>query len=240
MMQIHLRSGFTMPQLGMGTWKPDVDEGTIHGAVFEAIRCGYRHIDCAANYGNECEIGSAIRDADVDRESLFITSKLWNDAHAAADVEKACRQSLSDLGLEYLDLYLIHWPVAEGADPRPSIEETWRAMEALVDAGLVRTIGVSNFSITKLRALCDKARLPPAVNQVELHPLWRQACAAQLSAVPTLLQQLRRRCCVPLTRPARLRATLDPARAGRAARGGLQAGRPPHSVRPAGLARFGR
>jgi alcohol dehydrogenase (NADP+) len=178
MPMIQLSSGHSMPQIGLGTWKSS--PVAVRGSVLEAIRCGYRHIDCAAKYENEHEVGQALEEAlqagEVERSALFVASKLWNDMHASADVERACRQSLADLRLDYLDLYLIHWPVADGSPP-PSTEETWRAMEGLVDAGLVRSIGVSNFSAPKLRDVCELARIAPVVNQVELHPLWRQARA---------------------------------------------------------------
>eukprot|EP01034_Spumella_vulgaris_P025770 gene25770-32260_t len=137
---------------------------------------------------NEKEIGIALSETfaegNIEREDLFITGKLWNDFHAKEDVERMCRQSLLDLQLAYLDLYLIHWPCTniEAEVLTPSIEETWLAMEALVAKGLVRSIGVSNFSGKRLRAMKAYATIFPAVNQVELHPQWRQdgllaACA---------------------------------------------------------------
>jgi diketogulonate reductase-like aldo/keto reductase len=181
MPMVRLNSGCEMPQVGLGTWK--ATSGVVRGAVLNALRCGYRHIDCAAVYENEREVGEAIREAIaegiVDRESLFITSKLWNTHHAAADVPKACEQSLRNLRVSYLDLYLIHWPVTGVDAPAlsPPTSETWQAMENLVDAKRVRSIGVSNFSRRKLRELCNGARVQPAVNQVELHPMWRQVRA---------------------------------------------------------------
>ncbi|HEX7340330.1 MAG TPA: aldo/keto reductase [Rhodanobacteraceae bacterium] len=185
---MQLINGKPMPTLGLGTWKSR--PGEVRFAVREAIRAGCRHIDCATIYGNEVEVGQGLADAMADgvgRDELWITSKLWNDAHAPADVRPALEASLSKLGLEQLDLYLMHWPVAirgnasfplrahdifaPGAMP---VATTWQAMEACVDAGLVRHVGVSNFSARKLQQLLDVARIAPAMNQVELHPYLQQ------------------------------------------------------------------
>ena len=177
-----LVSGSTMPGLGLGTWKSD--PGVVAAAVKAAIEMGYRHIDCAYIYRNEKEIGEAFaqifQDSSIKREHLFVTSKLWNTEHAPSDVEPALRNTLSDLGLDYLDLYLIHWPVAQKKEGESGgsfipleeipIAETWKAMEKCVDAGLVKDIGVSNFSVKKLKSLLATARIKPAVNQVERHP----------------------------------------------------------------------
>lgn len=163
-----------IPAVGLGTWKSE--SGDVGKAVVEAIKCGYKHIDCAAAYNNEDEVGRALQEAwtttAVKREEVWITSKLWNDFHKAEDVEKACRKSLEDLQLSYLDLYLIHWPVTGNKGPTldPPIEETWHAMEKLVEKGLVKNIGVSNFSRKKLKELLSYAKIRPAVNQVEAHP----------------------------------------------------------------------
>jgi alcohol dehydrogenase (NADP+) len=182
-------NGDAMPLLGLGTWLSQ--PGEVSSAVQHAIRTGYRHIDCAAIYENEPEIGGAlsavINQGAVSRDALWITSKLWNNAHAAEDVRPALEKTLSDLRLEYLDLYLVHWPVALRRDvvfPRTAQEMvpldrvplagTWAAMEAAVDAGLCRHIGVSNFSVAKLKALQEDARIPPEVNQIELHPYLQQ------------------------------------------------------------------
>ena len=185
---ITLRDGTALPALGLGTWK--AAPGEVGGAVRTALELGYRHIDCAAIYGNEAEIGTALAAARraglVQREDLWITSKLWNDCHAPAQVRPALERTLADLQLEHLDLYLIHWPVVHrhgvlmpsvAADQIPlqqlPLDQTWGALEALVDAGLVRQIGVSNCSATKLAALLPHCRIKPAMNQVERHP-WLQ------------------------------------------------------------------
>ncbi len=174
-----------MPMIGLGTWKSQ--PGEVHDAVLTALKTGYRHIDCAPIYGNEAEVGQAIqqaiRDGVLKREALWVTSKLWNDAHRQADVIPALKKTLSDLQLDYLDLFLIHWPVAlkqgvmfpDGPDDFLSLEEvpvseTWAGMEAAVDEGLARHIGVSNFKLERVRQLVEQARIKPEMNQVELHP----------------------------------------------------------------------
>lgn len=189
MKTLHFDNGDSMPILGLGTWKSQ--PGDVYKAVKDAVRLGYRHIDCAFIYGNEAEIGQALsesfKEGVVTRDDMWITSKLWNDAHATEDVQPALEKTLTDLRLEYLDLYLMHWPVAlkKGVFTPESAEDlidpddlpisvTWEAMEALVDKGLCRHIGVCNFSITKLKALVDGARLKPEMNQIELHPYLQQ------------------------------------------------------------------
>jgi alcohol dehydrogenase (NADP+) len=178
-----------MPALGLGTWKSN--PGEVYDAVIEAIKIGYRHIDCAMIYGNETEIGKAINDAIgnglVKRENLWITSKLWCNSHGKDNVIPALQSTLSDLQLDYLDLYLIHWPVAikphiifpeKGEDfvslKELPISETWKGMEEAIELRLTRHIGVSNFSIKKLRELSADAKVKPEVNQIELHPLLQQ------------------------------------------------------------------
>ena len=176
-----------MAIIGLGTWKSD--KGLVYKAVRRAIEVGYRHIDCAAIYGNEAEIGEAFADAfkagDIKREDLWVTSKLWNTAHKAAAVKPALEKTLADLQLEYLDLYLMHWPIAmkEGAgfpfkgedfytlDEVP-LEETWEAMLKEKQEGLVNHTGVSNFHIGNLETL---GRIEfPEMNQVEMHPFLPQ------------------------------------------------------------------
>lgn len=189
MQTLTFRNGDALPAIGLGTWKSQ--PGDVHRAVLAALRMGYRHIDCARIYQNEREVGLALteafREGVVDRRDVWVTSKLWNDAHAPADVRPALEQTLADLGLEDLDLYLVHWPVAhrpgvlgpQSASDFVPLEElplsvTWQAMEQLAESGLVRHIGVSNFSAPKLRALCAGARRRPEMNQVELHPYLQQ------------------------------------------------------------------
>jgi len=189
MKQILFQNGDKLPVLGLGTWLSKKNE--VYEAVLEAIRIGYRHIDCAYIYGNEEEIGLALHDAMkaglVKREELFITSKLWNSDHAPERVEIAIRKSLKDLQLDYLDLYLIHWPVAfktgheqaKDATDLLSLEEmpletTWQAMEKVQESGLAKHIGVSNFNIPKLKRLFAVANIKPELNQIELHPYFQQ------------------------------------------------------------------
>ena len=178
-----------MPAFGLGTWKSA--PGEVKKAVIEAIRIGYRHLDCAAIYGNENEIGEAItqciQTGVVHRKELWITSKLWNNAHQSDQVQPALEKTLKDLAVDYLDLYLMHWPVAfkpgvalpEDEEGYLSLREvplteTWSAMQALKEKGLTKHIGVSNFSSKKLQELIALGGQTPEMNQVELHPYLQQ------------------------------------------------------------------
>ncbi len=188
-----LASGVSLPAIGLGTFGSDhVTPDEIAAAVRYAASIGYRHFDCASVYGNELQIGTALHDimrSGINRRELWITSKLWNDKHATEDVIPACKQSVSDLGLDYLDLYLVHWPFpnfhppfcdvsSRSPDSKPYIHEsflaTWRKMEQLVDSGLVRYIGTSNMTIPKLKLLLRDARIRPVINEMELHPHFQQ------------------------------------------------------------------
>jgi diketogulonate reductase-like aldo/keto reductase len=188
-----LYTGAQMPAIGLGTFGSDhVSPDAVAEAVKGAICVGYRHLDCASVYGNEDRIGPILAEAlgsGLRREDLWVTSKLWNDKHAESDVIPSCRKSLADLRLDYLDMYLVHWPFpnfhppgctveSRSASARPYIHEnfmkTWRQLEKLVDLGLVRHIGTSNMTIPKLELLLRDARIKPAVNEMELHPHFQQ------------------------------------------------------------------
>lgn len=189
MKTLKFRNGDPIPVVGLGTWKAEGADMTQ--AIKDALSAGYTHIDTATIYGNEEEIGQAIKEAIdeglVSREELFITTKLWNDAHAAEDVIPALKDSLQKLQMDYIDLYLIHWPVhfkkgvVFAQKPQEyipldqlSIAATYKAMQEAKEQGLVKHIGVSNFSKPKLEALIQETALVPEMNQVELHPLLQQ------------------------------------------------------------------
>ena len=188
-----LYTGAKIPAIGLGTFGSDRFSGeAIAEAVKGAIAVGYRHIDCASVYGNEHLIGPALQEvmaAGLKREELWNTSKVWNDMHGDGDVLLACARTLKDLRLDYLDLYLIHWPFPNYHAPGVSVDsrdphavpylherymKTWRQMERLVDAGLVRHIGTSNMTIPKLALLLRDAEIKPAANEMELHPHFQQ------------------------------------------------------------------
>ncbi len=199
MQNLTLNTGRLLPAVGLGLWK--IDRSATADVVVEAARAGYRHFDCASDYGNEAEVGEGLsrvlREGICKRNDLWVTSKLWNTYHRAEHVRPAVERSLRDLGLESLDLYLIHFPISLAFVPfderypagwffdpnatRPSMQpdrvpicETWQAMEELVAAGLVRDIGVCNFGVSLLRDLQSYAKIAPAVLQIESHPYLAQ------------------------------------------------------------------
>lgn len=183
-----------MPAVGLGTFGSDkYSADQVANAVYGAVQCGYRLIDCAAVYQNEAQIGEVLKnlfdDGVVRREELFITSKVWNDMHGEGKVLESCRQSLKDLGLSYIDLYFVHWPFpnyhapgcdgdSRNPDSKPfSVEEfmtTWRQCEELVRMGLVKHIGMSNMTIPKLEAVLPLCEIQPAALEMELHPSFQQ------------------------------------------------------------------
>lgn len=195
---VRLNNGALMPMVALGTWKSK--KGEVGNAVRIAIANGYKHIDCAQAYSNEDEIGetltSIFSEGKIKREDLFIVSKLWCNSHAPEDVLPACQTTLKNLQLKYLDLYLIHIPVAfKKESPFPhsiaegtigyneeDMNKTWEAMEKLVEKGLCKAIGISNFTIKKTTSLLDKAKIVPACNQVELHPYLPQPELLKFSA----------------------------------------------------------
>lgn len=174
---VQLTSGRRMPMLGFGTWK--LQEGDeVRDAVVTALKAGYRHVDTAAMYDNERGVGQAIRDSRVRREEIFLTTKVWNDdIRAGYDaVLRACEASLERLKVSYVDLYLLHWPIAE------KDREAWRAMETLYRSGKVRSIGVCNYLPHQLDALLPGVGVTPMVNQVEFHPFLLQPDLAEACA----------------------------------------------------------
>ncbi|XP_074313290.1 NADP-dependent D-sorbitol-6-phosphate dehydrogenase-like [Silene latifolia] len=192
MTTIKLNNGHEMPIIGLGVWR--MDKKDIKDLIFSSIKLGYRHFDCAADYQNEAEVGEALEEAFqsglVKRDDLFITTKLWNSDHG--HVLEACKDSLKKLRLDYLDLYLVHFPVAtkhtgvgttgsaldaDGVleiDTTISLETTWHAMEELVSMGLVRSIGISNYDIFLTRDCLAYSKIKPAVNQIETHPYFQR------------------------------------------------------------------
>jgi 2,5-diketo-D-gluconate reductase A len=161
---IRLNNGVEIPQLGFGVFK--VPPRDTKAATLTALEVGYRHIDTAEMYGNEREVGEAVRESGLDRSQVFVTSKLNNGFHAYDDALRAFEESLAVMELEQLDLFLIHWPLALVSD----FVETWRAMEEMYRSGRVRAIGVSNFQAHHLRRLIDETEVVPTVNQIEVHP----------------------------------------------------------------------
>ena len=165
---VKLNDGSKIPQLGLGVWQVPNDQAAA--SVKEALAAGYRSVDTAAIYGNEAGVGAGLRAAGVARTDLFITTKLWNDRHGYDEAHKAMDESLEKLGLAYVDLYLIHWPVAGST----KFVDAWKAMIEMKEDGRARSIGVSNFTQANLERLIDASGVTPSVNQVELHPGFTQ------------------------------------------------------------------
>jgi methylglyoxal/glyoxal reductase len=161
-MQLSLNNGNMIPAVGLGTWRAKDDE--VYKAVITAVETGYRHIDTAVAYRNEADVGRGVADSSVPRSDLFLTTKVWNTVHTAEQAQDQIHESLKNLRTDYLDLVLIHWP---GSCERNAA--VWSAMEAAVDAGKIRAIGVSNFNIHHINALLETARIKPAANQMECH-----------------------------------------------------------------------
>ncbi len=166
---VQLNDGNKMPQIGLGVWKAR-DGKEVQQAVATALDDGYRLIDTAAAYGNEVGVGRTIRESDVERKDIFVTTKLWNGDQGYDSALRAFDTSLDKLGLDYIDLYLIHWPMAKMG----KYIETWKAFAEIQKSGRVKSIGVSNFRIQDLDELIYQTGIVPAVNQIELHPLMQQ------------------------------------------------------------------
>jgi 2,5-diketo-D-gluconate reductase A len=166
---VTLNNGVEIPQLGFGVFQ--VDPADTKRVTLDALEVGYRHIDTAEMYRNEAQVGQAVRESSIDRSNIFVTSKLNNPFHRPDQVRSAFQGTLDALDIGYVDLFLIHWPL-----PKSDVDylDTWKAMEGLLDGGLVRAVGVSNFQVAHLQRLIDGASVVPAVNQIELHPYLTQ------------------------------------------------------------------
>ena len=192
MQTLPLRSGGAIPQLGLGVWQAPPDE--CRQAVAAALRLGYRHIDTARIYGNEADVGAAIRDSGIPRDQIFVTTKLWNDDQGYDSALRAFDASATRLGVEYIDLYLIHWPV-----PGKRVD-SWRALEKLHADGRARAIGVSNFLVRHLEELFATSNEKPAVNQIELTPFLQRRDTVALCQKEKIVVEVYS----PLTRGKRL------------------------------------
>jgi len=166
--RVALNTGYDIPQLGYGVFK--VPPGETEKVVLEALELGYRHIDTAAIYGNEQGVGAAIARSGIPRDEIFLTTKLWNDRQAEDQPRAALEESLGRLGVEYVDLYLIHWPAPDNG----AFVSAWKKLGSLADGHAIRSIGVSNFLVEHLEQLDAEAGVVPAVNQIELHPAYQQ------------------------------------------------------------------
>ena len=167
--RLHLNDGHSIPQLGFGVFQ--IPPGETAAAALHALRSGYRALDTAAAYNNEAELAAGIAGSGLEREAVFVTTKLWNSEHGHDRTARAFEASLGRLGLDYVDLYLIHWPVPS----RGLYAETWQALCELRTEGRARSIGVSNFALEHLERIIDASGVVPAVNQIELHPRLQQA-----------------------------------------------------------------
>jgi diketogulonate reductase-like aldo/keto reductase len=170
-----LNNGIEIPSIGFGTWQTPNNEIAIN-SIKLAVKTGYRHIDTAAVYGNEKSVGIGIKSSGIDREDIFVTSKVWNSNRGYESTLKAFEQSISDLQLDYLDLYLIHWPATKKQFDNWQVlnSDTWRALEKLHADNRIKSIGVSNFLPHHLEPLMEVANIVPAVNQIEFHPGYQQ------------------------------------------------------------------
>lgn len=173
---VTLNNGVRIPQLGFGTFQIPPEQ--TRETTLAALEAGYRHIDTAQMYGNEKDVGQAVRDSGLDRTDVFVTSKLNNDAHARDDALKAFDRSMEELDLDYLDLFLIHWPLPGKGD----FVETWNVLEEIYRSGRVKAIGVSNFQPHHLRRLLEGSVVVPAVNQIEVHPYLTQDAVRSFGA----------------------------------------------------------
>ena len=173
---VKLNDGRAIPQLGLGVWQASNDEAAL--AVRTALQAGYRHVDTAAIYNNEAGVGDGIRAAGIDRAEIFVTTKLWNDAQGTDSVLKAFDASLQRLKLDYVDLYLIHWPA-----PRKGLYvESWKALLRLKEEGRARSVGVSNFTVEHLDRIIAETGVAPVLNQIELHPRFQQQALRKAQA----------------------------------------------------------
>ncbi|WP_062228364.1 aldo/keto reductase [Aureimonas frigidaquae] len=178
-----MNDGRTIPQLGLGVFK--AEDSDAQAAVRTAIETGYRHVDTAAIYGNEAGVGRGVADSGIARDDLFITTKLWNEAQGFDSTLRAAEESLGKLGMDYVDLYLIHWP-----SPRRDLYvETWRALIRLREEGRVRSIGVSNFTAEHLDRIISETGVTPVLNQIELHPRFQQAALSEANRERDVLTQ---------------------------------------------------
>jgi 2,5-diketo-D-gluconate reductase A len=175
-MKLTLNDGRAIPQLGLGLFQ--TPSGVAKGVVTAALETGYRHLDTAAIYGNEAEVGQGVATSGVARSDVFVTTKLWNDSQGFDTTLHACRDSLKRLGLDYVDLYLVHWP----APRRGLYVETWRALIELRRQGLARSIGVSNFGVEHMERVIGETGVTPAINQIELHPRFQQRVLREFHA----------------------------------------------------------